>query len=142
MTPLLLLSIALADVPPPPGYVETCTVEKQCTPTEEGVSCGAWFGEPDACAHLLAEGWVLRCRTSGASVWSEVYCRGAGRSERAEGAQEGAERGSGAAKAGCASAAWGGVMAFGALLLAWGGLRARREPAPAPEVEEERRRAA
>ncbi len=67
---------ALADVPPPPGYVEQCTIEKQCKPTEEGTSCGTWHGERDKCKQQhTSDGFVYKCSTRGASVWTEVYCR-------------------------------------------------------------------
>jgi|GEM_PF-3301152 len=77
---LVLLFIAppaLADVPPPPGYVESCTVAKQKKAGEECVSCGAaYFREPDACKKMYAgQGYERRCRTRGASTWDEVWCR-------------------------------------------------------------------
>ncbi len=66
---------ASADVPPPPGYVETCTIEKQCKKTEAGDLCSAWHGERDKCSKLHAKtGFVFKCKTRGASVWSEVWC--------------------------------------------------------------------
>jgi hypothetical protein len=67
---------ALADIPPPGGYEEQCTTAKRCTADEEGASCGADFREPDRCKKLhAADGYAYRCRTRGASVWREVYCR-------------------------------------------------------------------
>ena len=69
-------SVVSADVPPPPGYVESCTVEKQCTKNEEGDACSAWHGERDKCEKKHAQdGFVRKCKTRGASVWTEVYCR-------------------------------------------------------------------
>ena len=68
-------SPARADVPPPPGYVEQCTIEKQCGKAEEGDYCHAWHGDPDACSKKHAgDGFVHKCRTRGASVWNEVWC--------------------------------------------------------------------
>ncbi|TNF35875.1 MAG: hypothetical protein EP329_05805, partial [Deltaproteobacteria bacterium] len=77
LTLLALTSVAQADVPPPPGYVEQCTVAKQKKAGEECVSCGdAYFREPDACEKKLAPaGYEKRCRTRGASTWDEVWCR-------------------------------------------------------------------
>lgn len=73
---LIVSSTAVADVPPPPGYVEQCTVEKQCKKDEEGDACGAWHGDRDKCEKKHAQdGFVRRCKTRGASVWTEVYCR-------------------------------------------------------------------
>ena len=71
-----LASPALADIPPPPGYVEQCTVDKQREAGEECVSCSTYHGEPDKCEKAYGEaGYTRRCRTRGASVWSEVWCR-------------------------------------------------------------------
>jgi 3-methyladenine DNA glycosylase Mpg len=73
---LCLASSALADVPPPPGYVEQCTVEKQCQKNEDGDACSAWHGDHDKCKKLhQSDGFVYKCSTRGASVWTEVYCR-------------------------------------------------------------------
>ncbi len=67
---------ALADVPPPPGYVEQCTIEKQCQKHEEGDACSAWHGDRDTCKKRHAsDGFVYKCSTRGASAWTEVYCR-------------------------------------------------------------------
>ena len=72
----LLPASALADIPPPPGWVSKCTVEKQCRADEEGTTCAANHAERDKCEKSLAgDGWVRRCKTRGASVWTEVYCR-------------------------------------------------------------------
>ena len=72
----LLPAVAAADLPPPPNYVESCTVEKQCTRDEEGTACSANFRERDKCSKALAaDGWVHKCKTRGASVWTEVWCR-------------------------------------------------------------------
>ena len=83
---LLLLPLcpaAHADLPPPPNYVETCTIVKQCKPGEEGTTCGTFFREPDKCRKLHAsDGFILKCRTRGASVWSEVYCRPKGKATK------------------------------------------------------------
>ncbi len=72
---LLVPVIASADIPPPPGYVETCTIKNQCVGDEVGDLCSAWHGDRDACKKRHANtGFVYKCRTSGASTWSEVWC--------------------------------------------------------------------
>lgn len=69
-------ALARADLPPPQGYVETCTVEKQCKTDEECRSCSANYQKRDACEKTLgAEGFARRCRTGGASVWTEIWAR-------------------------------------------------------------------
>jgi MYXO-CTERM domain-containing protein len=73
---LLLAPTALADVAPPPGYVERCTVEKQQKPNETCIACSTYHAEHDACAKQHAgRGFAHRCQTRGASVWTEVWCK-------------------------------------------------------------------
>lgn len=70
-------SVALADIPPPDDYVETCTLEKQQVPGLECKSCSAWHGEQDACDKTLGvEGYRRMCKSYGASAWSEIWCKG------------------------------------------------------------------
>jgi hypothetical protein len=68
---------ARADVPPGPGYIESCTVELQQIGGTECVACGdAYHGDREACARKLApQGYARRCKSRGASVWTEVWCR-------------------------------------------------------------------
>ncbi len=84
---LLTTLLAHADIPPPEGYVETCTVALQCGEIE-GTSCSAYFGGRTECEALEAKGWQQMCRTRGASTWSEVFCAqapdAAAQSERVE----------------------------------------------------------
>jgi hypothetical protein len=69
-------SAVLADVPPPEGYVEECTVAKQQTATSECLACASMHGQSGRCASLLAPYCYLYvCQTYGASAWSEVLCR-------------------------------------------------------------------
>jgi hypothetical protein len=69
-------SRARADLAPPPGYVETCTLEKQKKPELECHSCAAYHGNAMHCPESLeAYGFKQQCRSRGASVWSEVWCR-------------------------------------------------------------------
>jgi len=72
---LAIPSLAQADVPPGPDYVESCTVEAQGAGME-CVLCGdAYHGDVDACEKKHAPGLERRCKTSGASVWKEVWCK-------------------------------------------------------------------
>ena len=71
----LALQVARADVPPPNGYVEDCTVQRQQQKGEECQACKAWYGGREDCVALEGQGYVSRCRTRGASVWGEVLCR-------------------------------------------------------------------
>ncbi|MFO0611598.1 MAG: hypothetical protein U0414_03350 [Polyangiaceae bacterium] len=72
----ILPSVAHADVPPPAGYVESCTmanatadgqecIERQGGHTDQGVP-GRWLAD---------YGYCHRCQTYGASGWNEIYCR-------------------------------------------------------------------
>lgn len=69
----LFLTLALADVPPEPGYVETCTPEQACPGRASGV-CSAWYGGSEECEPYRAKGWEKACQTRGASTWQEVWC--------------------------------------------------------------------
>lgn len=67
---------ARADVPPPPDYVENCTVAKQQTATTECLECRAYHGASSRCQTMLAPYCFTKiCKTYGASVWSDVLCR-------------------------------------------------------------------
>jgi MYXO-CTERM domain-containing protein len=73
-----LAGTAAADLPPPAGFVETCTTEKQTKPGSECLSCSAFHGNAQHCSASLASyGFTQSCRSRGASVWSEVWCRAA-----------------------------------------------------------------
>jgi hypothetical protein len=73
---LTVTSSALADVPPPEGYEEKCTVAKQQTTTTECLTCASMHGQTDRCASVLAPYcYVYVCKTYGASAWTEVLCR-------------------------------------------------------------------
>jgi hypothetical protein len=70
---------ARADVPPPPGYVETCTLPKQSHKGDDCLECRAYYGNREHCSASLASyRFARRCQTAGASTWSEVWCRGGG----------------------------------------------------------------
>lgn len=69
-------SSASADVPPPDDYVERCTIEIAKRDGEECVGRSSWHGDKGEAASYLGNlGFCRRCRTHGASVWSEVHCR-------------------------------------------------------------------
>lgn len=72
---LALPATALADVPQPEDYVESCALPYY---VKDGVlcqECSAWHGDPDACKPLGEQGFVNQCRSAGASTWSEVWCK-------------------------------------------------------------------
>ncbi len=73
-----VVALALADIPPPPGYTETCTVELAC-PSAQGVVCsGSFFGDRTVCEREWAtKGYSKACQTRGASTWDEVWCSNA-----------------------------------------------------------------
>ena len=74
---VLVAALALADIPPPPGYTETCTVELSC-PSAQGVTCGASFNDRDVCEQDWgSKGYSKACQTRGASTWTEVWCSNA-----------------------------------------------------------------
>lgn len=76
LSSLLMARSASADVAPPPGYVEKCSVEKQRGAGEDCVACSTYFAEADACQKKHApRGYAERCRTRGASTWTEVWCK-------------------------------------------------------------------
>lgn len=73
---------ALADVAPPPGYVEQCTVEKQQAPGKQCVACPNDYrsfatdaGNPCQLKYGT-QGYTKMCNTYGASAWTEVWCTG------------------------------------------------------------------
>lgn len=71
-------SPARADAPPPPGYVETCVLEKQRQPGEECQWCNTYAGGGGSrkCVKELEPlGFRGRCSTRGASTWSELWCK-------------------------------------------------------------------
>lgn len=125
---LAVPSIARADIPPSPGYVETCTVENEQRPGEECVLCGdAYHGERDACEKQHGPaGYARRCRTAGASVWKEVWCKQSAAAAGppvaagdAGGAKTGGSQSSGEAKPAAPAAKAGGCSVGGAGAGGW-----------------------
>jgi hypothetical protein len=71
-------SVSRADIAPPPGWKESCTEDQQKKPGEECLSCSAFYGNAQHCSKLLTTyAFESRCKTRGASVWTELWCRGA-----------------------------------------------------------------
>lgn len=83
---------ANADVPPPPGYVEQCTMDKQKKEGEDCQMSRPWYRERDKGQREWGtKGYTRRCRTSGASVWLEIWCKAAEPAKPAEPAKVAAE---------------------------------------------------
>src|SRR5437762_1623544 len=61
------------------GYKEKCRLNEVQRDGESCVECGAWHAHREACRHLGDEGYAERCRTAGASVWTEIWCRNGAR---------------------------------------------------------------
>jgi hypothetical protein len=67
---------ARADLAPEPGYVETCTLANHAKADLECVECNTYHGEYDKCVKQFEpQGYTQACRTAGASVWSEIWCK-------------------------------------------------------------------
>ena len=67
---------ARADIAPPPGFVESCTLARHKSPARECLGCSAYHGNSNHCSESLASyGFTHSCSTRGASVWAEVWCR-------------------------------------------------------------------
>ena len=73
---LALPAAALGDIPPPKDYVEMCTVEKACGKADEARGCRRHVSEAEKCkAELAKDGWTYKCRSAGASNFTEIWCR-------------------------------------------------------------------
>ena len=71
-----MISVAWADVAPPPGYVEQCTLEKQQVQADTCTLCPSSYQDPEKCKkEWEAKGYEKRCQSRGASVWNEVWCK-------------------------------------------------------------------
>ena len=69
-------SIAYADVPPPPGYVEQCSIVKQKKDGEDCQTSRPYYGDRNRGQREWGtKGYTRRCRTNGASVWMEIWCK-------------------------------------------------------------------
>ena len=73
---LTLAGAARADVPPPDGYVETCTLANKQTATSECLACAADYNNFGRCSPLLSPYCYSKvCKTWGASAYTELWCR-------------------------------------------------------------------
>ena len=71
-----LAGAARADVPPPDGYVETCTLANKQTVTSECLACVADYSNFGRCSPLLSPYCYGKvCKTWGASAYTELWCR-------------------------------------------------------------------
>jgi hypothetical protein len=76
---MFFCGVAAADLAPPRGYVETCTVEKEQKKDEVCTTCRASRQDRQTCKKNLEEkGYTKRCRAHGANVWTEVWCKKTG----------------------------------------------------------------
>lgn len=83
---------AAADIAPPPGYEETCTLEQVQVAGNSCVECRGSFQDREACAtEWSPQGYEKACQTRGASVWTEIWCTAA--DPAAEGSAEGSAEG-------------------------------------------------
>ena len=76
----LTAPLAQADVPPPNGYEERCTLQKSCPLGQECLLCPADYRDEvqdtSVCKRSLGSlGFQKKCQSWGASVWDEVWCR-------------------------------------------------------------------
>jgi len=81
---LALPQTARADIAPPPGYVEQCTLEKlQKDGTKTCQACSTYFREPDKCEQQFAKtAYTKACRAGGASTWTEMWCKPKGKDDK------------------------------------------------------------
>jgi len=70
--------VAQADLPRPPGWEPTCTIEKEQKKGGESCEqCRGWK-DPDPCQKALEEkGLTRRCTEGGAGSFVAVWCKGA-----------------------------------------------------------------
>jgi hypothetical protein len=75
----IMSSVANADVAPPDGYVEQCTIEKACPSGKQCLECPGNFEDysnPPLCEKTYsAQGYTKACQSWGGSVWTEIWCR-------------------------------------------------------------------
>jgi len=79
-------SDARADLAPPPGFVEQCTLEKlEKDGTLTCESCSTYFREADKCErHFANTAFKKHCRAGGASNWTEIWCKPKGKDDAAK----------------------------------------------------------
>ena len=78
---LAMAGTGVADIAPPPGYVEQCAISRVQKEGQSCTTCRGWYGGPGECSKSLApKGYTFNCRTAGASVWIEIWCKPGGTS--------------------------------------------------------------
>ncbi len=70
------VSMAYADVAPPPDYTEQCTVAKQQQDGMTCKSCSAGVSDNKCKSEWEPKGYKKACKTWGATVWKEIWCKG------------------------------------------------------------------
>jgi MYXO-CTERM domain-containing protein len=74
---LTFAATAWADVAPGPGYVEDCTVGKKEQAGTTCEECASGRDREGECEEFYADtDFEYACQTSGATVWTEVWCDG------------------------------------------------------------------
>ena len=69
-------STGVADIAPPPGYVEKCAISRVQKEGQSCTTCRGWYGGAGECSKSLEpKGYIFNCRTAGASVWVEIWCK-------------------------------------------------------------------
>lgn len=72
-------STGVADIAPPPGYVEQCAISRVQKEGQSCTTCRGWYGGAGDCSKSLEpKGYIFNCRTAGASVWIEIWCKPGG----------------------------------------------------------------
>ena len=73
---LTVVGSARADIPPPPDYVEQCTVANWQTTTSECLTCRGSYSSTVRCGRLLSPYCYSKlCQTYGGSNFTELWCR-------------------------------------------------------------------
>lgn len=70
----ILPGIARADIAPPPGFVEKCVEDLVRKPGETCQTCDGSFSGSPCEARYAGTQLSWRCKTHGASVWTEIWC--------------------------------------------------------------------
>lgn len=123
----LLTALALADIAPDPGYVETCTIAIQCGPGVEGRTCrgvGPENPPEPECDALAQQGWTRMCAGWGGTVYTVVMCKPAPDPAGVKAREEAATQKALPRARRCGTVEGGGLVGLVAALLVF--VRARR----------------
>ncbi len=80
----LLCATAVARADLAPTTADSCTLQTEQQNGRQCQLCGASYEQPKKCEALASQGYAQACRSGGASVWHEVWCRGGGNVPPAE----------------------------------------------------------